>query len=133
MFTSSHLLPSELISKLLLHFLCVIALLPLQHQLVPSNQSKHCQNFNTGIFDKSFEEKYETVDFIIYNCLLFKYTFFMSSNKWYQDFTFASFIKSLLCCLKGSSNKINSFTQSPKSHIFFIVMGCGTARFSQMA
>ena len=107
MFTSSHLLPSELISKLLLHFLCVIALLPLQHQLVPSNQSKHCQNFNTGIFDKSFEEKYETVDFIIYNCLLFKYTFFMSSNKWYQDFTFASFFKSLLCCLKGSSNKKN--------------------------
>ena len=60
---------------MLLHYLCVIALLPLQHQVVPSNQCKRCQNFNTGIFDKTFEEKYETVDYVMYNCLLFKYTF----------------------------------------------------------
>ena len=63
-------------SKMLLHYLCVIALLPLQHQVVPSNQCKRCQNFNTGIFDKTFEEKYETVDYVMYNCLLFKYTFY---------------------------------------------------------
>ena len=53
-------------SKMLLHYLCVIALLPLQHQVVPSNQCKRCQNFNTGIFDKTFEEKYETVDYVMY-------------------------------------------------------------------
>ena len=36
--------------------------------------------------------------------------FTMSSNKWFQDFAFASFFKSILCCLKGSSNKKISIT-----------------------
>ena len=124
MFTSSHLPSAICLQNWFQNFCCIFYALLL---------CSRC-NINLSPPIKANTAKISTQEFLtnrlrnnmkllILLCITAYYLnilFFMSSNKWYQDFTFASFFKSLLCCLKGSSNKKKILSPNHLNLIFLI-------------